>query len=156
MSNNPINQPLKEIAQLETFQPKPFNLRNTIQKAGGRPKLFQSEDELIEQINQYFNEEDKPTLAGLAYFIGIDRQTLYNYKKQDKFFGVIKKARDHIESIYEARLLYSDKPTGVIFALKNMNWSDRQEITQTTEHIIPIMQGTAKATPLPDTEQLED
>ncbi len=142
-------KPIPTVGTKETYNKdsqnklKKFNVRNTIKKLGGRPEIFQTQEELITQIVDYFNIEDKPTLSGLAYFIGIDRETLYNYKKKDKFFGIVKKARDHIEYIYEQRLLYSDKPTGVIFALKNMNWTDRQEIQQKTEITVPIMGGSS-------------
>lgn len=102
--------------------------------AGGRPLLFETPEELDTQILEYIENETKPTLAGLAYYLGIDRHTLYNYKERPEFFHIIKKATDYIESKYEQRLIYEGNPTGVIFALKNMGWSDKQEIDQKTEH----------------------
>lgn len=93
----------------------------------GRPLIFKSTEELTTLIDKYFDEEVKPTLAGLAYQLGIDRQTLYNYKERDEFFDIIKKARDYVESFYEKRLIYENNPTGVIFALKNMGWRDKTE-----------------------------
>ena len=100
--------------------------------AGGRPLLFETPEELGTKVLDYIQNEKKPTLAGLAYFLGIDRQTLYNYKERTEFFDIIKKATDYVQYKYEERLIYEGNPTGVIFALKNMGWSDKQEIEQKT------------------------
>ena len=49
----------------------------------GRPKIFNDVKEVEEKINAYFNyceEKEKPyTMSGLAYYLGISRQTLVNY-----------------------------------------------------------------------------
>ena len=100
----------------------------------GRPLLFETPEELEYQIMGYIQDEKKPTLAGLAYHLGIDRHTLYNYKDRPEFFHIIKKATDYVEYKYEERLIYETNPTGVIFALKNMGWKDKQEVDQKTEH----------------------
>jgi len=114
----------------------------------GQPLMYKTAKELEIRIDEYFQVEDKPTLSGLAYYLGMSRKTLYNYKKRDEYVHIINKARNKVEDIYEQRLLYSDKPTGVIFALKNMNWTDRQQIETKIEAVVPIMQGTAKDTDL--------
>lgn len=98
----------------------------------GRPLLFESPEELSASVMDYIQNEKKPTLAGLAYSLGIDRQTLYNYKERPEFFDIIKKATDYVEYKYEERLIYETNPTGVIFALKNMGWKDKQEIEQSS------------------------
>lgn len=98
----------------------------------GRPLIFETPAALEEAIDGYIATELKPTLSGLAYHLGIDRQTLYNYKDRAEFFDILKKATDFVEFKYEQRLIYENNPTGVIFALKNMGWSDKQEIK--TEH----------------------
>jgi hypothetical protein len=90
---------------------------------------FTSAEHLSQLVEEYFETNDKPTLSGLAVHLGIDRQTLYNYKNRDEFFDIIKAATAKVVSIYEERLIYSDKPTGVIFALKNMDWKDRHDHT---------------------------
>ena len=91
----------------------------------GRPMIWKDPIELSNLIADYFNTISKPTLSGLAVFLEIDRQTLYNYKDRDEFFDIIKKATAKVESIYEERAIYENNPTGVIFALKNMGWTDR-------------------------------
>lgn len=93
----------------------------------GRPRIFETPDQLLASVQEYISTEPKPTLAGLAYFLNIDRQTLYNYADRDEYFDIIKRARDFIEYKYEERLIYENSPTGVIFALKNMGWKDKSE-----------------------------
>jgi len=92
----------------------------------GRPIKYTA-DELQTKVNEYFEVEPKPTIAGLAVFLGMDRQTLYNYRQRDEFFDILKEGVNKIESKYEGRLIYENNPTGVIFALKNMGWRDKVE-----------------------------
>jgi hypothetical protein len=98
----------------------------------GRPLIFSTPQELQKKVDEYFEENDKVTLAGLAVALDIDRKTLYNYAERDEFFHIIKKARERVEATYEERLIYTQNATGVIFALKNMNWRDKTEQDITT------------------------
>jgi len=95
----------------------------------GRLPLYTDPEKLEKLVTQYFEDDDKPTLSGLAYHLGMSRETLNQYGKKDLFSDIIKRAREKVMSIYERRLLYSTQPTGVIFALKNMGWKDRQDVT---------------------------
>ena len=111
---------------------------------GGRPKKYTNEEDLAKDIDRYFKEETKPTLSGLAYFLDMDRQTLYNYAKDEQFFDTIKKARNRMVNLYEQWLLHNPKDksiTGIIFALKNWGWSDKTDITSGGEKIKPILGG---------------
>ncbi len=110
--------------------------------AGGRPMIWKTPEELQEMVDKYFKSTDRWTLSGLAVFLGIDRQTLYNYKERDQFFDIIKNARNKVESIYEERAIYENNPTGVIFALKNMGWTDRMANDHTSggDKIAPIIE----------------
>lgn len=101
--------------------------KDTEKHAGGRPLKFETPELLQAEVDKYFLNTLKPTLAGLALSLGIDRQTLYNYKNRDEFFDIIKKATEMVEAKYEERLIYDGQPTGVIFALKNMGWKDKTE-----------------------------
>jgi len=98
-----------------------------------RPNIFDTPEQLESLIDQYFKETVRPTLSGLAVYLGIDRKTLHNYKGKPEFFPIIKRARDIVEAHYEERLVYEKNQTGVIFALKNMDWSDRTEFTGTVK-----------------------
>lgn len=65
------------------------------------------------------------TITGLCYYLGFEsRQSFYDYAKNEAFSYIIKKARLRIEQHYE-ELLQLESSSGAIFALKNMDWSDR-------------------------------
>jgi len=73
-----------------------------------------------------------PSIAGLAYHIGVSRLTLYNYSESEKFFNTIKRARDKILGNIENALLNSENPSaGKIFLAKNYGYTDKteQEVT---------------------------
>jgi len=91
---------------------------------GGRPRIWTSPEVLEKLVDNYFDTEKHPTLAGLACALDISRHTLYNYEDRDEFLHIIKKARERVERLYEELLVYGGSPTGVIFALKNMSWAD--------------------------------
>ena len=99
----------------------------------GRPRAFKSVEEVEEKINAYFNyceEKEKPyTMSGLAYYLGISRQTLVNYSNQYQFFDTIKKARDRVQMQLEENALSNKaNPTFTIFNLKNnFDWKDKIE-----------------------------
>lgn len=102
--------------------------------AAGRPPKYKTKKELTEKIDSYFEqfkEDNKahPTLTGLALHLGFEsRQSMYDYEKNEQFSYTIKQARTKIEQIYEEHLLRPGVAAGAIFALKNFNWTDRQEI----------------------------
>ena len=105
----------------------------------GRPKIFNDVKEVEEKINAYFNyceEKEKPyTMSGLAYYLGISRQTLVNYSNQDQFFDTIKKARDKVQMQLEENALSNKaNPTFTIFNLKNnFDWKDSNEVKTNVE-----------------------
>lgn len=102
--------------------------------AGGRPPKFKTRKQMEEAIDKYFCEckrDKKPiTFTGLAYSIGLSRQGLLNYSKNEKFFDTIKRAREYVEMTLEERLIgTSGVATGIIFNLKNnYDWQDKQDI----------------------------
>lgn len=99
-----------------------------------RPKLYNSPDEIEPIIKKYFadcDKKEKPyTMSGLAYALDMDRRSLLNYSKDDKFFPTIKKARDKVEQQLEENALYGKgNPTFTIFNLKNnFGWQDKSEV----------------------------
>jgi hypothetical protein len=110
--------------------------------AGGRPPLFKTKEELQEKLDaykQYLLETGKPpTIAGLAYYTGIDRQTIYNYSEKDEFFGIIKEFRNFVMMNYEE--LAIDKGNGgIVFLLKNYGYTDRQELEHSGEIVMPTI-----------------
>ena len=105
----------------------------------GRPKIFNDVKEVEEKINAYFNyceEKEKPyTMSGLAYYLGISRQTLVNYSYKDEYFDTIKKARDKVQMQLEENALSNKaNPTFTIFNLKNnFDWKDSNEVKTNVE-----------------------
>lgn len=124
-------------------------------KYTGRPRKYETPEQMQEIINEYFNEcleEGKyPTVSMLAYRLDLTRQDLLRYEGEieaerfkncsdemrESFRYTIKKAKQYIEGQYEDRLINDGRsPIGTIFTLKNnYNWVDKQEIEQTNKTI---------------------
>lgn len=99
----------------------------------GRPPKWDNPEAFSKAVDEYFDTDPEPTWTGLALFLDFEsRQSLWEYGKKDGFSLPIKKALLRIEQEYE-KGLRSKNPTGSIFALKNFNWKDRQEIDQTVK-----------------------
>lgn len=125
----------------------------------GRPPLYDNAEDLQKAIDDYFKEgvETKtvvvgppnnkttievevPTITGLCYFLGFEsRQSFYDLEKRPGFSYTVKRARLFIEKHYE-EMLQSGNTTGAIFALKNFDWKDRQEVASTISMEPPITQ----------------
>ena len=110
----------------------------------GRPPKYKTAAELQKKIDEFFKEtkDEKPTITitGLCYHLGFSsRQSFYDMEDKEEFAYTIKKARLRIEMFYEGMLL-SRVTAGAIFALKNLGWSDRQELDHTSkgERLSPI------------------
>lgn len=99
---------------------------------GGRPPFYDTPEQLQEAVDAYFascaDEKEVITVTGLALHLGFSsRQGLGDQEKRGVAFSdIIKKAKLRVENAYE-KCLQRDKPTGAIFALKNMGWRDMQE-----------------------------
>jgi hypothetical protein len=94
-----------------------------------RPRIYNDENELQEEILKYFEKcselSERPTVTGLALFLGFaSKQSLYDYEKNEKFSYPIKRALTMIECELEKRL-ENQSVSGIIFALKNMGWTDK-------------------------------
>ena len=98
----------------------------------GRPRLYNSPEEMQVLITKYFNDcknRDVPyTLAGLAVALGMDRISLYNYSKRDEYFNTIKKAKDIVAQAWEEHAFIKGN-AGSIFVMKNYGYTDRQEVS---------------------------
>lgn len=97
----------------------------------GRPRIWETEQDLQTDIDRYFDyceEKDKPmTIAGLAYYLNVDRQTIYNYNKQDQYFDTLKRARDRIVMGLEETAIIKGN-AGTIFVMKQYGYKDKQEV----------------------------
>jgi len=97
-----------------------------------REKQIKTPEEFDALVDEYVSicvAEDKTvTLTGMILHLGLSsRQSLDRYKTYDGFSDSVKRLKLLVENAYEQRLA-KNNPTGSIFALKNMGWSDRQEL----------------------------
>lgn len=100
---------------------------------------YKTQEQLQKGIDKYFkdcDEKQKPyTMSGLAYSLGVERQTLVNYGKRDLFFTQIKEAKQKVQAQLEENAL-SGKANAVftIFNLKNnYGWRDAFEVKNDNE-----------------------
>jgi hypothetical protein len=93
-----------------------------------RPPFFENPEQLQAMIDEYFNTPRKPTISGLALFLGFaDRHSFYDYEKKEEFTHTIKRARARIAQHFE-ELIQGNQAAGGIFMLKNLGYTDKQEI----------------------------
>ena len=118
----------------------------------GQPRKYSTPEELAAAADEYFThikglkissvdtngnisekwerEPEPATVTGLALYLGFEsRQSIYDYEKSGEYSYIVKNARLRVECEYEKRLSANLPPAGAIFALKNMGWADRQELT---------------------------
>ena len=129
----------------------------------GRPRAFNSVEELEGKINDYFeycNKENKPyTMSGLAYYLDVDRKTIVNYTKDEEYFPTIKRARDRVQmQLEENALMNISNSTFTIFNLKNnFDWKDRIETnTENFEQINESLHNIANLINNPVEDRTED
>ncbi|PIF44313.1 DNA-packaging protein gp3 [Chryseobacterium sp. 52] len=112
-----------------------------IMKPGERYSKTKNLDGTVTEVTETYEYEEwirnpeRPSVTGLAIFLGFEsRQSMYDYEKKSVFSYIIKRGLLLIEDKYVGGL-WLERPTGVIFALKNMGWSDKTEIEQTSKNI---------------------
>ncbi len=106
-------------------------------KSVGRPRNFETVEELEGSIEEYLNDNsvEDYTITGLALHLGFEsRQSFYDYKDMEEFSYTMKRARLYIENSYES-CLKGNSVTGSIFALKNMGWTDKSEVENINKNI---------------------
>jgi hypothetical protein len=103
---------------------------------GGRPRKYQSVEQLQSAIDSYFESTKKVTVTGLALHLGFNsRQSLINNEGySEEFLDAIKRAKARVEMYYEEHLVESNA-AGSIFALKNFGWRDKQEFDHRVERV---------------------
>jgi len=109
---------------------------------GGRPRMFNTVEEMQVLIDRYFQDckkDNEPlTITGLALALGFtSRQAVMNYEgftdnNGRMFLDTIKTAKLRIENAYEKRNIENGRG-GDIFALKQFDWTDKQEIKHSGE-----------------------
>jgi len=104
---------------------------------------YKTAAKLQAKVDEYFVKEDKPTISGMALFLGyLDRQSIYDLLKlNDDRSCIIRQAVAKIESFFERKMTESGNVSGPMFWLKchsnakniGKHWCDRQDIDITTD-----------------------
>ena len=95
----------------------------------GRPKTYNKVQikEISEKLSIYIDESDVPIVAEFAYKNDIPRTTFYDYPE---FSTLIKKLLDKKEAQLEKLAAFNViNSTMAVFSLKQLGWSDKQEMT---------------------------
>ena len=111
----------------------------------GRPLKIDNEKELEKLVNEYFDktEEQKITITGLCLYLGLTKETFYEYARRPEYKQILDRARLMVENSYEMSLRENGR-TGDIFALKNFGWVDRQEVENTGTNRVTIVNSLPK------------
>lgn len=90
----------------------------------------------MERFSKYIEDTDIPIIAEFAYQHDVTRQSLYDY---DAFSTLLKKAIAKKEAQLERLALMGqvDK-TMAIFSLKQLGWSDRQQVEHSGSDDTPV------------------
>ena len=99
----------------------------------GRPRIIESPEILEDRLDAYIAEckesETPVTLTRMVRALGFNsKKSFYEYGQKPEYSDPIKRARLEIEIAYEDKL-QGTTPTGAIFALKNMDWTDKMELS---------------------------
>ncbi len=94
----------------------------------GRPLKFAEPADLQKAVDLYFETktEKEWTITGLANWLDVDRHFLQEYGARKDFSHIIKRALSRVEEKYEKNMQLNN-PTGSIFVLKNMGWTDKMQ-----------------------------
>ena len=106
---------------------------------GGRPKTIATPEEFDAKVDDYVakcRENGEPILLlGMCLHLGLyGKEALAEYAGYVGFSLSVRRARSIIECEYEKRLVTNSSAAGPIFALKNFNWSDQQQLNVVSEN----------------------
>ena len=106
----------------------------------GRPPKWDSPDRMAIAMEAYFGSipPNQYRVTALALALDLTREGLNEYSQKPDFSDVVKKAKDRVADSYETDLR-GKYVAGAIFALKNMGWSDRQEVEHIGDFIIQVV-----------------
>lgn len=139
------------------------NKQHRVSKRGvlneGRPLAIPTPEEFERRSQAYFEDceakELPKTITGLAVWLGMWRDKIYEYGKRPAFSNTIKKITAVCEDYLIQRAIKAPNPAGPIFILKNMGWTDRREVDHkgqqpaSTTIIIQGLYGQPGDLPLP-------
>jgi hypothetical protein len=123
----------------------------------GKPRKWQSREDLIADINKYLEETpfEEYSVTGLTLCLGTSKQLLIDYQKRKEFKDIIDEAKLIVEHSYELSLRKNGR-SGDIFALKNFDWKDKVETDHTSKGekmvFMPMELLNKHDSPTPSTE----
>lgn len=92
--------------------------------------------ELLDELLQYIENTAIPIVAEFAYTRGVRRDYLYD---MPELTNALKACIEKKESALERKALAGDvNVTMAIFSLKQLGWSDRQDITHKGDKELPV------------------
>lgn len=103
-------------------------------KRGRPPKITDEQaSDLVAKFKEYIDTTDIPIVAEFSYQNGFGKQYLYD---RPEFSDLIKMATAKKEAALEIGALKGTlNPTMAVFSLKQMGWSDRQQIESTNTNM---------------------
>ena len=137
------------------FAPSPEKIHNLLSNKGA-PPCFETAEELAKEVNKYFMslvapvmDENgvvigsrwvgKPTVSGLATFLGCSRQTIWEYSKSDEKSYIIKNAKNLIAEYAENAMLNGGNPAAYINYLVNLRMETPWLADEKTIKVEPVM-----------------
>lgn len=100
--------------------------------------------ELWTKVNEYFELTRKNKIndsqADLLLYLKIGPGKWRNYCKDPKYRDATEYAKLQFQKWYEIRLKYDKNSYGAIFALKNLGWSDKQDLNVALDTDLTIEQ----------------
>lgn len=136
--------------------PSPDQIHKLLNNKGGNPPCFATAELLAEEVEKYFMSlmapviDDngvvvdmkwvgKPTLAGLATFLGCSRQTIWEYSKSDEKSYVIKNAKNIIAGYAESAMLDGGNPAAYINYMLNLRMETPWIADEKTIKLEPVL-----------------
>lgn len=120
------------------------NIYNYLRKNynGGRPRIYDNPDDLINKALEYFDWADetqkgKYAEAELRLWLGFYSRTSWKeYKENPLFANAIYIVESILEGDLEKKLMWAGSTQGAVFKLKNKHgWRDEQHNNNTNQNI---------------------
>lgn len=155
------------------FAPSPEKIHTLLTRGPGCPPCFETAEELAKEVNNYFmslvapiTDENgvvigsrwvgKPTISGLATFLGCSRQTIWEYSKSDEKSYIIKNAKNLIAEYAENAMLNGGNPAAYINYLLNLRMETPWIADEKTIKVEPVLPDNGAKTTDEITAFLDD
>jgi len=132
------------------------NIWSYVKKNVGRPRIWNTPEELIEAGMRYFEWADdvykgKYAEADMRLFLGFHNRTSYSeYKHNPEFSNAIYILESIMEGDTEKKLMWAGSTQGAIFKLKNKHgWKDETTQHQTLTNVTASFGNTLQSAQQP-------